>query len=304
MQDFWSPALPKVQIWRTTLGFVLLIAMFFAATFALFEVGSRLISSDPATMLGGGNPASASIFFATFIGFHIGLLIVLPLLHKRSYPTLFGPTRRLNLRHFAIGTAVTLALATFLYGVMFVERVFLPDGVEPTVRQIRPLSDWLVWLVPAIVLIFLQTFAEEALFRGYLLQQLRARFASVFVWAVLPSFIFGLLHFDASTYGTMNALAYVFNTTTTGILLCLITIRTGNLGAAAGLHFGNNAALIMIGIDGNLDGFSLFVVGMELESGYTAYSILSQTAFTLVLFTIWWFWMNRRDKIAKAGLPA
>ncbi|MEC7765070.1 MAG: type II CAAX endopeptidase family protein [Pseudomonadota bacterium] len=304
MQDFWSPALPKVQIWRTALGFVALIAMFFAATFVLFQFGARLISSSPGTMLGGRTPQSASFFFATFIGFHIGLLIVLPLFHKRRYRTLFGATGRLNLRHFAIGTAVTLAIAATLYGVIYIERIFLPDAYEPTVRQIRPVSDWLVWLIPAMLLIFLQTFAEEALFRGYLLQQLRARFASVFVWAVLPSLIFGLLHYDAATYGTMNALAYVINTTTTGILLCLITMRTGNLGAAAGLHFGNNAALIFIGIDGNLDGFSLFVVGMQLESGYTAYSILSQTAYTLVLFTAWWLWMNRRDKIAKAGLPA
>tara|TARA_R100000322_G_scaffold18993_1_gene12078 strand:- start:19785 stop:20702 length:918 start_codon:yes stop_codon:yes gene_type:complete len=304
MQDFWAPAFPKVQIWRTTLGLILLFGAFFAGTAGVFLLAARLIGTDPGAMLGGGSPADASVFFATFIGFHVGLLIVLPLLHRRGYFSLFGPTRRLNLRHFAIGTATTLSLAALLYGVMFVERVFLPDGMEPTVRQIRPVSEWVVWLLPAIALIFFQTFAEEALFRGYLLQQLRARFRSVFIWAVLPSLIFGFLHFDVATYGTVNALAYVVNTTTTGILLCLITIRTGNLGAAAGLHFGNNAALIAIGIDGNLDGFSLFVVGMELGSGYTAWSILSQTAFTLVLFTLWWLWMNRRDKIAKAGVAA
>ncbi len=304
MQDFWTPAFPKVQVWRTALGLVLLFAAFFAGTAGVFLLGAELLDVDPGAMLGGGSPAAASVFFATFIGFHVGLLIVLPLLHRRGYFSLFGPSRRLNLRHFAIGTAVTLALATGLYGVMFLERFFIPDELEPTVRQIRPMSEWAVWLLPALALIFFQTFAEEALFRGYLLQQLRARFRSMIVWAVLPSLIFGFLHFDAATYGTVNAFAYVVNTTTTGILLCLITIRTGNLGAAAGLHFGNNAALVFIGIDGNLDGFSLFVVGMELGSGYTAYSILSQTVVTLILFSLWWLWMNRRDKIAKARAAA
>lgn len=304
MQDFWTPALPKVQIWRTVLGFAVLIGLYFVATFAVFEIGAALISSRPSQMLGGNTPASAAVFFATFVGFHIGLLIVLPLLHGRRYASLFGPAGRLNLRHFALGFAVTMALAMFLYAMTFVERIFIADEYEPVIRQIRPVGAWLVWLLPALALIFFQTFAEEALFRGYLLQQLRGRFASPLIWAVLPSLVFGGLHFDAATYGTLNALAYVVNTTTTGILLCLITMRTGNLAAAAGLHFGNNAALILVGIDGNLDGFSLFVVGMQLESGYTAWSILSQTGVTLVLFALWWRWMNRRDKIAKHRLPA
>ncbi len=299
MTDFWAPALPRVQIWRTALGFVLLIAGFFAGTFGIFTLGAWALDSEPSRMLGGMTPVSAALFFGTFISFHIGLLIVLPLLHKRGYTTLFGPTRRLNLRHFGFGLAATIGIAAALYGFMFVERLVLPDGVEPTISQVRPVSDWIVWLLPALVLIFLQTFAEEALFRGYLLQQLRGRFSSIWVWAVLPSFIFGLLHFDAVTYGVMNAGAYVVNTTITGILLALITIRTGNLGAAAGLHFGNNAALVFIGIQGNLEGFSLFAAGMDPQSGYTAYSILFQSGFNLVLFLIWWFWMNRRETIAN-----
>lgn len=304
MDDFSTPALPRVQIWRTAVGFVLLIGTFFGATFLLFRLGARMIEAPAPEMLTGGTPLSAMIFFATFIGFHVGLLVVLPLLHRRGYASLFGPSRRLNMRHFAWGTLATLALAAGLYGLMFVERLFLPAALEPSIAQLRPVGEWAVWLIPALAVIFLQTFAEEALFRGYLLQQLRARFSSVWVWAVLPSFIFGLLHFDAATYGWVNAGAYVVNTTVTGILLCLITVRTGNLGAAAGLHFGNNAALVFIGIDGTLDGFSLAAVVMPLQEGYTAWSILSQTVVTLILFTIWWFWMNRRDKIANAASGA
>ncbi|MBV7408347.1 CPBP family intramembrane glutamic endopeptidase [Maritimibacter sp. DP1N21-5] len=304
MQSFWEPALPRVQIWRTVLGFALLIGIFFAATAGVFQLGAYVTGAPPRELVSALTPQSTLLFFLTFIGFHLGLLIVLPLLHKRWYPSLFGPSRRINMAHFGWGVLATVALATFLYAFMYVDRQFLDEEFRPRIVAVRPLSEWLVWLLPALAVIFLQTFAEEAVFRGYLLQQLRGRFRSPLIWAVLPSLIFGLLHFDPGTYGYVNAGAYVINTTTTGVLLCLITIRTGNIGAAAGLHFGNNAALIFIGIKGNLEGFSLFAVEMGLESGYTAWSILSQTGFTLVLFAIWWRWMNRRDAIAKPALAA
>ena len=304
MQSFWEPALPRVQVWRTVIGFALLIGIFFGATAAVFQIGAYVVDATPRELVSALTPQSTMMFFLTFIGFHIGLLLVLPLLHKRWYPSLFGPSRRIDMRHFGWGVLVTAGLATFLYGFMYIDRVFIAEEYRPSIVQIRPFAEWIVWLLPALGVIFLQTFAEEAVFRGYLLQQLRGRFRSPIIWAVLPSLIFGLLHFDPGTYGVWNAVAYVVNTTTTGILLCLITIRTGNIGAAAGLHFGNNAALVFVGIKGNLEGFSFFAVEMGLESGYTAWSILSQTGFTLILFALWWRWMNRRDAIAKPALAA
>ena len=58
-----------------------------------------------------------------------------------------------------------------------------------------------------------------------------------------PALIFGGLHFSPGTYGTVNALVYVLNAAVAGTLAAFITLRTGNLGASAGLHFGNNRFL-------------------------------------------------------------
>nr|WP_275116165.1 CPBP family intramembrane glutamic endopeptidase [Aliiroseovarius subalbicans] len=150
-----------------------------------------------------------------------------------------------------------------------------------------------------MVLIFIQTLAEELVFRGYLLQQLRARFRSIWIWAVLPSFLFGALHFDPLTYG-VNAYFYVLNTTVAGVLACLITIRTGNLGAAAGLHFANNMLVMIMGVAGELGGFTLLAMTVNPMSGYMTWSILSQTGLSLVIFALWWRWMNRQHAIANA----
>ncbi len=295
---FWSPALDRPQIWRTLLGISVVAAVWIVVTFGVVVGLPTLVGHPGWSRASGDTWPSAALFFASFVGFHAGLALVLPLLHKRRYRTLFGPQRRLIGAHFWRGTAVTLAIAAALYLLLAVEHRVLPEGIPPNVRQNMPLSAWLPGLAPALVLIFLQTLAEEAVFRGYLLQQLRARFRSVWIWAVLPSALFGLLHFDSATFGTVNAAAYVLNATVMGTIAALVTMRTGNLAAAAGLHFGNNAALTVFGLEGHLDGFSLFTLEMDLTSGYTTYSILMQTAAVALAFLAWRRWMAVHRPIA------
>ncbi|WP_281842820.1 CPBP family intramembrane glutamic endopeptidase [Sinisalibacter aestuarii] len=298
---FWQPALARNQIWRSALGTVLIFAVWVAASFGAITGGAALIGRPVWEVARGNDPASAAAFFASFIGFHIALAIVLPLLHRRRYRSLFGPEGRLNPAHLWRGAAVTLGIATVLYALIAVEHAVLPAGVSPPLELNLPPATWALILLPALALIFLQVLAEEAVFRGYLLQQLRARFRSPLIWAVAPSLLFGLLHFDATTYGTINAAAYVLNATLMGTFAAFVTLRTGNLAAAIGLHFGNNAALAAIGLKGNLAGFSLFVVEMELRSGYATYSILTQTAAMAVIFALWWRWMARHRPIANSG---
>jgi len=295
---FWQPALERAQIWRTLVGIVLISAGYFAATFGIFIAGAAALGTQPEALLSGGTPAGAAVFFATFIGFHITLLIILPLLHKRRYRSLFGPLMGMNWRQFRYGLYVTAGLGLVYFASMGVEQLILPEAKRPAISPATPLPTWVAWLIPALVLIFMQSLAEELVFRGYLLQQLRARFRSVWIWAILPSTLFGALHFDAGTYG-INAWFYVLNTAVMGTIACFITLRTGNLGAAAGLHFANNAMMLLVGIQGDLDGFSLLAMAADPKSAYMTWSILFQTGLSTVVFVIWWRWMNTHHPIAK-----
>ena len=56
------------------------------------------------------------------------------------------------------------------------------------------LEEWLLALGPVATVIFLQASSEELVFRGYLPQQLAARFGNPAVWGFLPSILFGALH--------------------------------------------------------------------------------------------------------------
>ncbi len=116
----------------------------------------------------------------------------------------------------------------------------------------------LLWALPMLAFLMIQIGAEEILFRGYLLQTISARGGN-FIWAaVLPSVIFGCLHFDYATFGA-NAFAYVASTAVFGMILCAVTLRLGNIGAAFGLHFFNNlAALFIYGLDDELGALTLF----------------------------------------------
>lgn len=290
---FWQPAEAHPQLWRTILGFVLVMAIWFAVTYGVLALGSALTGRTVGRLSRGADFTSAAVLFLTFLGFHIGLALVLPLLHRRSYTSLFGPQKRLTLRHLATGTAVTLSIALALAAFMRVEPLFLPAAILPEIARAQPLLPWLTILPAALVLIFLQSLGEELVFRGYLLQQLHARFRSPMIWAVLPALGFGLLHYDATTYGPVNAALYVLNAAVSGTFAAFVTARTGNLAAAAGLHFGNNASMTILGIKGNFEGFALFTVQMDPTGPYTSWSILTQTAALSLAFVVW------RGAIAK-----
>ncbi|PIE06814.1 MAG: hypothetical protein CSA74_10125 [Rhodobacterales bacterium] len=296
---FWTPAAARPQLWRTALGIFLVALIWIGTAYGLILLAARVSGLSPQMVMDTTRWAGTALFFLTFIGLHLGLAIVLPLLHRRGYTSLFGPRGRLNHRHLRNGAAVMLAVAGGLYALMAVEHLVLPEGVSPAVTRLRPAGSWLISLAPALALIFIQVAAEEVLFRGYLLQQLRARAASPLVWALAPALVFGVLHFNPATYGYVNASAYVFNAATVGTLTAFVTLRTGNLGATIGLHFGNNASIALFGIEGELSGFALYGIAMDPASGYATYSILTQTFAVVAVFALWWRWMARHRPIAN-----
>lgn len=298
--SFWSPAQPRIQVWRTIVGIILIHAAFFLATFAIFIAGGKLLGVEPLQILDGSSPQEATVFFLTFLGYHFGLWITVRFLHKRSFQSLFGPAKRVNWRHFRKGLMVAIGVSVVAVVVQFIHSALQPATYGAPVTQNMSLLNWLTILAPALILILMQIFAEELVFRGYILQQLRARFRSIWIWAIIPSVVFGILHFDPATYG-INAVFYVTHTTVIGIVLAVVTIRTGNIGAAAGLHFGNNAMLTFSGTKGTLDGFSLFLTDMDLTSQQMTWSILTQTALVLLAFVMWWRITQRNQPIANGN---
>jgi len=121
------------------------------------------------------------------------------------------------------------------------------------------LSVWLAFLPLTLAGLLLQTGAEELVFRGYLQQQLAARFRSPVMWMILPAVIFGLVHYDPLTAGD-NLWLIIASVTLFALVAADLTVVTGSLGAAWGFHFVNNFfAVGFIAVEGTLPGLALFV---------------------------------------------
>lgn len=290
---FIAPARKHSEIWRILLGLVLfavllvaLVIALFAATYFGFEMqefgkGRRMI----------GEISGQRSVFSTFalLGmitlFIPALWPVVRLLHKRPLSSLISPTGRINWTIWSISAGILLFLGAI--------SAILTLATEDVTQQM-PLGQWAFWAVLVLPVLFLQTTAEELLFRGYLQQQLAARFQSRWIWMALPAFLFGMAHYNPETFGT-NTWLVMGNAFVMGLIAADITARLGNLSASMGLHFANNLMVaLFLNIDGQMSGLSLFTFEMNMKGGVMAVQLVLSIATMLFFYGVFVVIHHRR----------
>lgn len=292
-QRFIAPAQERSEVWRTIVGMVLIVAIFLIITLVLglgaaftgnyFEPG---FGENLMRQIESGRTIFATFAALTMIATLIpALWLVLRFLHKRSLRTLLGPSGRINWKLWKAGAGIIIVL-----GLVDAVMTYLTADLV----QQMPLIKWLTWVAPALVILFLQTAAEELVFRGYLQQQLAARFKSRWIWWFLPSFIFGLGHFNPALFGT-NAVFVVAVTTLIGLILADVTARFGSLSPAMGLHFANNLfVMLLLNSPGQLSGVSLYLYSIDLQSEQMRSAMLVSLGAMLTGYVIFMLIMRRR----------
>ncbi|MEL6550968.1 MAG: type II CAAX endopeptidase family protein [Pseudomonadota bacterium] len=276
-----APARPRAELWRTALG-ALLVLLVYAGLAVGFIAGAGFVFQSQVSVdeIGSGEtPAAVLILLAHFITMVIAVAVVTRLLHRRGALTLIGDTRRLW-RDFRGMTALAagVALVTCLL-------IVLTQEVTPA----TPAGTWLLFLPLALPLVLLQTGAEELVFRGYLQQQLGARFgvAARTAWMLVPALLFAVLHVDMTSQGG-NLWAVLAVITLFALLTADLTARTGSIGAAWGLHFINNIqALLIFSLDGPLSGLSLARLPVPLESPAALPLFAADAVALLVIYGLW-----------------
>lgn len=281
------------QIWRLVLGtfaafFIALTLLFTFVPAATLLLGRFLSAGEMEAVTGiaspdtGASPVSTFILLISFVALIVGAAVAAKI-HHRSLRSLCGIGYALRPRELGLGLGVVIIFKT------------LSDVAVGGFSGLLPnlaLTSWALWLVPALIAVFIQTFAEELIFRGYLQQQLAAISMNPLVWWVLPSVLFGLLHLDAETWGE-NKWLVVAATILMGLIAGDVTARTGNISAALGLHFGNNLmAVLIVGTPGQLGGLSLWpspVSPSDIEAtraGLIATIIPMALAYAIYLFVV------------------
>ena len=273
-----APAVPRSELWRILSGLVLAGFFGFVSLQAIMLSLLAILGPDEARntayeMATGATPMAVVALLFCYLPVTGGLALALALMMRRGLVSLIGPLWASS-RNFA-RVALPLVLLWL---------VLLPlSTMDATVTTNLSLGQQLPWLPAALLGLVIQTGTEELIFRGYLQQSLAARFRSRWVWMVLPSLLFGLAHFSPQQYGAL-AWVVVAWTALFGLVAADLTARTGNLGAALGLHFANNvSAVLFLGMSGNIGGLALFNAAVDTSDPAQALPFLLGDALTLLV---------------------
>ena len=287
---FVAPARNRPQLWRLVAGLVLALGIYIGWTVGVIAGAFLLLAgdADPAlwvrSLADADRPGGTLLLLLTFVGMALGPMAAARWLHGRPVASLFGPRVR-TLRDFVLAGAVVFAVLAVALGLWAVE--------YEAVSNLPP-STWAMLLPLTLLGLLVQTGAEEVLFRGYMQSQLAARFRSPLVWLLLPSLLFGIVHFDAVTAGE-NVWMVVASASVFGLIAADLTARTGSIGAAWGFHFANNVvAIAILATGGTITGLARWVTPYSLAE-YDA----STPAVLLDLATLVFAWWLVRRAVAR-----
>ncbi|WP_417728730.1 CPBP family intramembrane glutamic endopeptidase [Roseovarius sp.] len=265
-----APARATAHPARLLAGISLGVPVFVALSFVYAAVLPLLFGPEAWARIAPGVGAATNPEGVLINLFIFGLLIAalgltLRLVHRRDLWSVVGP-RPLALHQFTRAMGVMI----LLYGAILL--LPMPEGLDP-VSNLDP-GRWLMLLPLAVLGLFLQVFAEELVFRGYLQSQLAARFSSPLIWMALPSLMFAALHFDPVGFGS-NSWIVVAWAAAFGLAAADLTARSGTLGPATALHFINNFSAILIAAPrGQFDGMALYAYPFQADNADALWAMM------------------------------
>jgi len=270
--------------WR----FALTLLVVFAAVFVLgsvpmlFGVGYVMFDGDPATefdlttgALLGLNPIlSFALLLFPFIAWLVSLRFSMAVFHRRSLRTLIspGPIRWGRLLAGAGVWVVLAALMAVVESLLFTGRY----AFTPNLPLLLPFA------LAALVLIPIQTSAEEIFFRGYVLQSAGLVVRQPLVLAALSGVLFALPHAANPEVGAgfLPVMGFYF---LFGAALAWLTLHDGGLELALGVHAGNN---LFTALFANFEGSALQTPALFTASGFDPWYNLIAAAIALLLLLI------------------
>ncbi len=255
-----GPARARSEVWRIFVG----CGLIFATAMLLSSLASFLMwfvlqpeGQDIGDVRLGQTPLSLLFLLGGFIFLTIGTAVAVRSLHDRSLLSVLGVPKAV-IRDF-----VAVFRALVVLGI--VVAVLPPYDLGAPLTPNLAVGTWLLLLPFSLLALLIQTSAEEIVFRGYLQQQLAARFSSPWVWICVPAALFSFGHYLPAEAGK-NAIFVAAWAGLFGVLMADLTARAGNLGPAIAVHFANNlSAIVFISLPDSLSGLSLYTIDIALS---------------------------------------
>ena len=272
-----APAREKSDILRLIVGLVT-IALLYVVMLMLGRSLASAIMGDAwvqtAAMTPGLTTPTQMLTILASFGFMIGAVcLAVILLHHRHPVTILGGWRPSGAQFLRSMRGLIPYLA--LIGAF----TFFAEDLQSNLS----FSRWLSLLPLTLFFLLIQVSAEELLFRGYLQSQLAARGLHKSIWILLPSVLFGLLHYDPTVMGEAAPWIVIW-TIGFGILAADLTARSGTLGPAIAFHFAVNfMAIALIGFGDYLGGLTLYIYPFSVTETERLMSYLPVDAIGMLL---------------------
>lgn len=255
-----AAAMPRAELWRFVAGLVAMVALYILLALFYQQALSELTRYRPGfaeELMEGSTPLAMYALLFSFGLITASVFIVVRLLHKRDGMTVMGPMMLVAPQFFRVMAALLLLAAVVM--------VLPPYGIGGPLVLNLSFGLWALLLPISLIAVFVQISAEEIFFRGYLQQQLGARFRSPWVWMVLPSALFAFGHYQPIEAG-QNAVMITVWAGMFGLLMADLTARSGSIGPAIAVHFVNNVtALLITSLPDSLGGLALFHTPFGME---------------------------------------
>jgi len=256
------PARPK--LWRWILGTVIilfswliiggLLTILVAEIFNLDLAVLTAVDDEGRALLRSYAPwQAASAVLISFIPLLLAPILLHRFLLRGKDKELFTRSGRSFAGEVRIGALVML-------GLIFASSI--PDFIfnNSDYKWSFDLEKFLPYLVFALLLIPMQTTAEEVFYRGWIQQRLEKGARSIWLVSTIGGLLFALPHL-ANPEVSGNIALPIIGYGSTGFMLTWVTMRDKSMGLAVGAHAANNlsAGLLVSSIDSALPSASLYV---------------------------------------------
>ena len=272
-----APAREKASLLRLILGIVITALLYMLllniSWQVLLSVMGEAWFEQTMQVPGPSSPSQMFVMLGSFGFMTAAVSFTVWSLHHNSPLLLIGDFSRAKGQFFRVtGNLFALAIA-----------VAVVTNYSETLLQNLPLRQWLGLLPLTLTFLLIQVSAEELVFRGYLQSQLAALGLHRIIWIVIPSAIFGFLHYDPAVMGAA-APWIVLSTTLFGVIAADLTARSGTLGPAIAFHFAwNFYAIVIYGFTDYLGGLALFTYDFSVTDEERLISLMPYDAAFLLL---------------------
>ncbi len=221
----------------------------------------------------------------SFLFFWLGIYLAIRFLHGRSLHSLITPKPRISKRRIVQGFSVFFTLRVIEIAISY--------AIAPTDFTLNfEAKTFLLFLGWAILLVPIQTAAEELFCRGYLLQGFGSKLGK---WPAiaLTAFIFSALHSQNlevsaqdSLESTLSLMGYYFMI---GAFLAWLTLKEQTLELALGVHAANNMAafLLVTSPDSSIPAPAIFsIASVEADVSLVFFNAALLFTFSLIIFRL------------------